>query len=115
MQRMISVALILLLLWASGITAQTMTAPADNVDEYLLAEMKQAKIPGLAVAVVKDGKVIKARGYGFANVEHQVAVKPETIFQSGSVGKQFTATAVMMLVEEGKVGLDEKISKYLGE
>jgi CubicO group peptidase (beta-lactamase class C family) len=53
-----------------------------------------------------------ARGYGLANVEHQVPVKPETIFQSGSMGKQFTATAVMMLVEEGKLSLDDKITKF---
>src|SRR5262249_49574053 len=47
-----------------------------------------------------------------ANIEHNVAVKPETIFQSGSVGKQFTAMAVMMLVEDGKIGLDDPITKY---
>ena len=56
---------------------------------------------------------MKAQGYGLANVELNVAVKPEAVFQTGSVGKQFTATAVMMLVEEGKVGLDDKLSKYL--
>ena len=56
--------------------------------------------------------MIKAKGYGFANVEHQVPVKPETVFQSGSTGKQFTATAVLMLAEEGKLSLDDKISKY---
>jgi CubicO group peptidase (beta-lactamase class C family) len=50
-----------------------------------------------------------------ANVELQVAVKPETIFQSGSVGKQFTATAVMMLVEEGKIGLDDPLTKYFAD
>src|SRR4029079_7483166 len=51
-------------------------------------------------------------GYGLANVEHQVPVKPETIFQSGSMGKQFTATAVMMLVEDGKITLEDRINKY---
>lgn len=54
-----------------------------------------------------------AKGYGFANLELQVRVKPETIFQSGSVGKQFAATAVMMLVEEGKLGLDDPVTKFL--
>ena len=53
-----------------------------------------------------------AQGYGLANVEWNAAVTPDTIFQSGSVGKQFTATAVMMLVEEGKVGLDDPVKKY---
>lgn len=92
------------------------TALADEltgkVDEYVAAQMKEQKIPGLSLAVVKDGNPVLVKGYGLANVEHQVAVKPETIFQSGSVGKQFTAMAVMMLVEEGKVGLDDSITKY---
>jgi CubicO group peptidase (beta-lactamase class C family) len=69
----------------------------------------------VSLAVVKDGKPLIVKGYGFANLEHQIPVKPETVFQSGSVGKQFTAMAVMMLVEEGKIGLDERIGKYLGE
>jgi CubicO group peptidase (beta-lactamase class C family) len=84
----------------------------NKIDEYLRTQMKAQQIPGVALAVVKDGKIVLARGYGLANVEHQVPVKPETIFQSGSTGKQFTATAVMMLVEEGKLGLEDKITKY---
>jgi CubicO group peptidase (beta-lactamase class C family) len=84
-----------------------------RVDEYVRAEMQKQKIPGISLAILRDGQVVLARGYGFANVEHQVPVKPETVFQSGSVGKQFTATAVMMLVEEGKIRLDDKLSDYL--
>ena len=83
-----------------------------KIEEYLSKEMQAQQIPGVALAVVKDGKIVLARGYGLANVEHQVPVKPETIFQSGSTGKQFTATAVMMLVEEGKLSLEDKITKY---
>ncbi len=88
---------------------------AKKIDEYLQNEMKSQQIPGIALAVVKDGKIVLARGYGLANVELQVPVKPETIFQSGSTGKQFTATAVMMLVEEGKLNLDDKITKYFSD
>jgi CubicO group peptidase (beta-lactamase class C family) len=84
-----------------------------RVDGFVGTEMREQRIPGMALAVLRDGKVVKAQGYGLANVELDVAVKPETVFQTGSVGKQFTATAVMMLVEEGKVGLDDKLSKYL--
>ena len=83
-----------------------------RIDDYIRAEMQSQQIPGVALAVVKDGNVVLARGYGLANVEHQVPVKPETIFQSGSTGKQFTATAVMVLVEEGKLSLEDKITKY---
>jgi CubicO group peptidase (beta-lactamase class C family) len=85
---------------------------ADTVDEYLESQLKEQKIPGISLAIVKDGTIVKAQGYGFSNIEHQVAAKPETIYQSGSVGKQFTATAVMMLVEDGKIGLDDPITKY---
>jgi len=90
-------------------------AQSDAVDAYVKAEMQKRKIPGLALLVVRDGKIVKAQGYGFANVELQVPVKPETVFQSGSVGKQFTATAVMMLVEEGKVALDDPLTKFFPE
>ena len=85
------------------------------IDDYVETEMTRQRLPGVSLAIVKNGQLVYAKGYGFANLEHQVPVKPLTIFQSGSVGKQFTATAVMMLVEEGKINLDEKISKYLGE
>ncbi len=80
---------------------------------YIASEMSAEKIPGLALAVVRDGHVIQAAGYGFANLEWNVPVTPETLFQTGSVGKQFTAAAVMMLVEENKIALDDKLSKYL--
>src|ERR1051325_5745516 len=84
-----------------------------QVDEIVRREMQTQHIPGLSLAVVKAGHLILARGYGTANVEHQVPVRPETIFQSGSMGKQFTATAVMMLVEAGKIRLDDPVGKYL--
>jgi len=83
-----------------------------KVDDYVKAEMQKERVPGISLAVIKDGQIILAKGYGFANVELQVPARPETIYQSGSVGKQFTAMAIMMLVEEGKIGLDDKISKY---
>jgi CubicO group peptidase (beta-lactamase class C family) len=87
--------------------------PSDTtVDEYIRGEMAKRKVPGIALLVVRGGQVVRAQGYGFSNVELQVPVKPETLFQSGSIGKQFAATGVMMLVEEGKVGLDDPLTKY---
>lgn len=82
------------------------------VTNYVKAEMQRQHIPGLSLLVIKNDKIIRAEGFGLANVELQVPVKPESVFQSGSVGKQFTATAVMMLVEEGKIGLDDPLTKY---
>src|SRR5579863_10715180 len=87
--------------------------PLDiGVNDYVKAEMQRQHIPGLALLIAKNGKVIRAEGFGLANVELQVPAKPETIFQSGSVGKQFTATAIMMLVEGGKLGLDDSLKQY---
>jgi CubicO group peptidase (beta-lactamase class C family) len=90
-------------------------AQTDKIDNYVKAEMEKQKIPGLSIAIVKNGEVVKAKGYGLANLELNAAATPETIFQSGSVGKQFTATLVMMLVEEGKMNLDDHISKYIAD
>jgi len=92
--------------------AQASAIVSHDVSTYLRAEMQRQHIPGLALLVSREGKIVQAEGFGLANVELQVLVKPETIFQSGSVGKQFTATAVMMLVEEGKVRLDDPLTKY---
>lgn len=94
------------------------SAPADTlgrVDEFVRTEMAREKVPGVAVAIVDHGNVVKAEGYGYANVEHEVPVRPDTIFQSGSLGKQFTAATVMTLVEEGKIGLEDSIAKYFPE
>jgi len=84
----------------------------SKVDNLVQASIRQQRIPGLALAVIRDGQIIKAQGYGLSNIELNVPVSPQTIFQSGSVGKQFTATGIMMLVEEGKVRLDDKVAKY---
>jgi CubicO group peptidase (beta-lactamase class C family) len=85
---------------------------STKIDQYVKAEIKRQQIPGLSLAVLRDGKIAVLKSYGLANVEHQVPVKPETVFQSGSIAKQFTATAVMILVEEGKISLEDKITKY---
>ncbi|MCI0524079.1 MAG: beta-lactamase family protein [Acidobacteria bacterium] len=92
---------------------QTAAARADKVDDYVKSEMRKQRIPGLSLAVVRDGKVIKAEGYGLANVEHNIPARPETVYKIGSVSKQFIATGIMLLVQEGKVGLDERVGKYL--
>lgn len=89
------------------------SARTDRVDDYIKGEMEKRHIPGLELAVIKAGKTTKMEGYGLANVELNVPVRPETIFKIGSVSKQFIASGIMLLVEEGKIGLDDKISKYL--
>jgi CubicO group peptidase (beta-lactamase class C family) len=102
-------------LLAVVVQAQSSLTTTTAVGDYVNTEMQRQHIPGLSLLVVKDGKTVLAQGFGLSNVELQVPVKPETVFQSGSMGKQFTATAVMMLVEEGKVGLDDPLTKYFPE
>ena len=83
----------------------------QKFDAFVAAEMKNQQVPGVAIAVVHKGEIVVAKGYGFANVEQQVPVTTETVFQSASVGKQFTAAAVMLLIEDGKLSLDDPITK----
>ena len=85
---------------------------ADAVDDYLTAQMQQRQIPGLALAVVHHGKTVKAQGYGFSNLELHTPVTTATVFEIGSLTKQFTAACVLLLAQEGKIGLDEPINKY---
>jgi CubicO group peptidase (beta-lactamase class C family) len=85
----------------------------DRVSNFVNEYVKKNQIPGCAVMVRHDGKVALCHGYGVANVEHAVPVTPQTVFQSGSIGKQFTAMAIMMLIEEQKLALEDPISKYL--
>lgn len=107
--RRLSAAGMLLISAVASFAQNTNVAP---IDRFLTAEMQTRKIPGVAVAVLRQGKIEVLRTYGFANLEHQVPVKPETVFQSGSMAKQFTAAAVMILVQQGKISLQDKISKY---
>ncbi len=106
---------LLLLAFLTAIAGAAPQEPGDimvRVDEAVRTEMQRQKVPGVALGIVRKGQVIAAKGYGNANVELSVPVTAETIFQSGSVGKQFTATAVMLQVEEGKLALDDSITKY---
>jgi CubicO group peptidase (beta-lactamase class C family) len=102
------------LAWLLALTTLCAQAapPADEVGRVVRAEMEKQHIPGLALLVSRNGIPIREQGFGLANLELDVPVTPKTIFQSGSVGKQFTAAAVMLLVEEGKIGLDDPLSKY---
>jgi CubicO group peptidase (beta-lactamase class C family) len=105
----VTVALILPLVALPCVAQQGVSA---KIDRYIRAEMRKQKIPGVSLAVLRNGKIAILKSYGLANVEHQVPVKPETVFQSGSIAKQFTAAAVMVLVQDGRISLDDKITKF---
>ena len=93
--------------------ASAVFAFADRIDQKVKTEMQREKIPGLALAVVKDGKTVKAQGYGLSNVELNVPVTKDTVFEIGSVTKQFTATLILRLAEENKLKVDDPVRRHL--
>ncbi|HET7114065.1 MAG TPA: serine hydrolase domain-containing protein [Pyrinomonadaceae bacterium] len=100
--------LALVLLLSASVAVQ-----ADKTDEYVKAEMQRQHLPGLSLVVIKDQKIVKVQGYGLANIELDVPATPETVYKIGSVSKQFIATGIMMLVQEGKLNVADNISQYL--
>ncbi|MDF2770522.1 MAG: Beta-lactamase [Geminicoccaceae bacterium] len=98
---------------AAGSPPATTANVDQRVDAFVRGEMARQKVPGIGLAVIRRGEVLKLTGYGEANVEHKVPVTPETIFQSGSLGKMFTSALIMLLVEDGKLELDRSIVTYL--
>jgi CubicO group peptidase (beta-lactamase class C family) len=90
-------------------------APAgrDSVDAYIERAMARQHIPGLSLAVVHDGRVVKARGYGFASLEHEAPATPSTVYELASTTKPFVATAILLLAQDGKLRLDDRLSQYV--
>jgi serine beta-lactamase-like protein LACTB len=88
-------------------------AKAAQIEAALTAMMKQNQVPGLSVAIAQQGRVVWKKGFGKADLEHDVAVTPATVFRLGSVSKPITAVAILRLVEQGKLDLDAPIQKYV--
>ena len=88
-------------------------ARADKIDEFVTAQMQRQHIPGVSIAVLKDGTPVKLKGYGVANLELSGPATPESVYKIGSLSKQFIAAGIMLLNKEGKVGLDDSVRKYL--
>ena len=88
-------------------------SPMPAVDALADALIAGGIVPGLSLAVMRGGSILHAKGYGSANLETDTAVVPETVFRVGSVSKQFIATAIALLQEEGKLGFDDPLSRYL--
>ena len=88
-------------------------AQADKTDDFVRGELKRQNIPGLSLVVIKDGAIVKAEGYGLANIKLKTPAKPETVYKICSVSKQFIATGIMLLVQQGQLSLDDPVSKYL--
>lgn len=101
------------LLLAAPLTAQERAVAA--IADTVFARWNSTQTPGCAVGISRSGQMLVARGYGIANLETGTPITAETIFESGSVAKQFTATAVILLALDGKVRLDDPVRKYIPE
>ncbi|HEY7545166.1 MAG TPA: serine hydrolase domain-containing protein, partial [Blastocatellia bacterium] len=88
-------------------------AQADKIDSYISQKMESYRIPGAVIAAVDKGKVVLKKAYGKANLETDTPVKINSVFELASLTKPFTATAIMLLVEAGKVELDNSIGTYI--
>src|SRR5262245_19553876 len=86
---------------------------AEQVDDYVKTQMEEHRIPGMALRIIQDGKVAKTATYGLANLELNASVKPETVFEIGSITKQFTAAGILLLAQDGKLSVDDPISRHL--
>lgn len=102
-----------LFLLLGGLPASAQPAPLAGFDASTNAAIREWNVPGLAVSVVKDGKVVFAKGYGVRKVGESAPVDEHTLFSIGSISKSFTAMALGMLVEEGKLSWDDPVRQYL--
>jgi CubicO group peptidase (beta-lactamase class C family) len=106
------VALVICALTTLPVLSRTGDPVSERVDK-IFARWDRADSPGCAVAVIKDGVVVYKRGYGIADLDHGIAIAPETVFHAASLSKQFTAMSVMLLVGKGQLSLDDHVSKYV--
>lgn len=100
---------------ASSETKKGDKAPLDGFDEFVQTMLKEWDVPGVAVAVWQDGKVVLSKGYGFRDVEKKLPVTSKTLFAIGSISKSFTVTGLGMLVDEGKLNWDKPVREYVSD
>lgn len=86
----------------------------ESLDMMMFSFVREHQVPGASIAVTKDGRLVYARGFGFADREQQLSVQPDSLFRIASISKPVTAAAVLKLVEDGKLALDTKIFPFLG-
>ncbi len=95
------------------ILAVTVTVRADEIDDWVKSQMQVRHVPAASIAVIKNGALVKAEGYGFANLEQNIPAGPETVYKIGSVSKQFIAAGIMLLVQDGKITLRDKVGRHI--
>src|SRR5215813_9620787 len=86
-----------------------------NKVDAIFAQWDKTNSPGCALAVVQDGEIIYSRGYGMANLDYDLAIRPDSVFHIASISKQFAAFSIALLAQEGKLSIDDDIRKYVPE
>jgi len=107
-------AVTILLLTIASTVAQDRASANKQVDQ-VFAKWDSTTSPGCALSVIKDGEIVYKRGYGMADLDHDVPITSETVFHVASISKQFTAAAILLLAQEGKLSLDDDVRKYITE
>jgi CubicO group peptidase (beta-lactamase class C family) len=112
---MIRFLIVLSLLTCLRLPAQEAAAKLAEQTDKIFAKWDSTVTPGCALSVMKDGRIIYKRGYGMADLDHDVPITTQTVFHVASISKQFTAAAVLLLAQEGKLSLDDDVHKYIKE
>lgn len=102
-------------LLVTALLLQSALVRADQVDDYVREQMAKKRIAGVVVKVIQDGHEVKSAAYGLANLEWSIPVTTNSVFEIGSITKQFTASCILMLQQEKKLSIDDPISKYLAD
>ena len=98
-----------------GIVSASAQQKPNPAADHVFSDQSKAGSPGCALGVYRDGKVVYAKGYGLANLEENVPITPQSVFDVGSVSKQFTAASIVLLEQQGKLRLDDDVRMYIPE
>lgn len=107
----LSMILIVLLCWGGQVQSQSLTPQQKKVDK-LFERWDKPNSPGVAIAILQNGKVTYTKGYGKANLEYDIPITPQTVFHAASLSKQFTAFSILLLAKQGKLSLNDEVHKY---
>jgi CubicO group peptidase (beta-lactamase class C family) len=114
-QRVASACTAILLLWSASAAGKNSDEKSAAAVDEVFGDLAKANSPGCALGVYRDGKIIYAKGYGLANIEENVAITPQSVFDIGSTSKQFTAASILLLEKRGKLSINDDVRKYLPE
>lgn len=114
----LGIVILALLITSNTIQFSASTSAPQNLEQVIrqtFAKWDRPNSPGCALGVMREGRLIYARGFGMANLDHGIPIRPSTVFHVASVSKHFTVTAILLLMEQGKLSLDDPVARYLPE